>query len=371
MEPSFPGSSPDPRGNPVQASVVPPQGASAPQVIYLPQPVHPIKRWLGWAGWMGFFLCVSIIMGMTAKYQEYYGAVDGGIQERYHSRDKASEDKVAIIEVEGVIGSIDDFVKKQIEQVRKDEQVKAVVVRVNSPGGTITGSDYIYHHLTKLKAERQIPLVVSMGSIAASGGYYVSMAVGDQAKAIYAEPTTTTGSIGVIIPHYDVSGLLERYDVKDDSIVSHPRKKLLSMTKPMSEDDRGVLEAYMADAFGRFKTVIKAGRPSFRENEAALDVLATGEIFTATQAQTHGLVDELGFIEDALDRAAELAQLDKDKVRVIYYSPPVTLLDALAMARAPQPGMSISLRSFLEFQVPQAYYLATLAPVWAHLDARP
>ncbi len=365
MEPMNPGNPQEPR--PIPASVVPP-AAAAPQIVYLPQPVHPVRRWMGWLGWMGFFLCVSIIMGMMARYQEYYGAVDSGVEERYHSRSKTSDDKVAIIEVEGVIGSIDQFVKKQIDQVRKDDQVKAVVVRVNSPGGTITGSDYIFHHLKKLKAERNVPMVVSMGSIAASGGYYVSMAVGDQEKAIYAEPTTTTGSIGVIIPHYDVSGLLERYDVKDDSIATHPRKRLLSMTKPMSDDDRGVLEAYMADAFGRFKSVIKEGRPQFREKSDVLDQLATGEIFTATQAKEHGLIDELGFIEDALDRAAELAKLNKDDVRVIYYSPPLTLMDALAAARAPETGLSLSLRSFLEFQVPQAYYLATLAPSIATAD---
>ncbi len=122
----------------------------------------------------------------------------------------------------------DGFVKRQIDRVRKDAQVKAVVVRIDSPGGTVTGSDYIYHHLKKLREDRSLPLVVSMGSIAASGGYYIAMAVGDQEKSIFAEPTTTTGSIGVIVPHYDLSGLMARYDVRDDSISSHPRKQILS-----------------------------------------------------------------------------------------------------------------------------------------------
>ena len=104
---------------------------------------------------------------------------------------------MAIITVSGVIVDGDGYVKKQIERVRQDEDVKAIVLRVNTPGGTVTGSDYILHHLNRLRAERKLPLVVSMGSVAASGGYYVSMAVGDQPQSIYAEPTTTTGSIGV------------------------------------------------------------------------------------------------------------------------------------------------------------------------------
>ena len=139
----------------------------------------------------------------------------------------------------------------------------------------------------------------------------------------------TTGSIGVIVPHYDISGLLERLDIKDDSIVSHPRKRLLSMTKPLTADDRQVLQIYMEEAFDRFKQIVKNGRPAFRDNEQALDELATGEIFSATQAQQNGLVDEIGFVEDAIDRAAELAGLDPQAVRVVSYKTPLSLLDVL------------------------------------------
>ena len=111
-----------------------------------------------------------------------YFDVTQGIRERFHSGAEGGRDKVAVISVRGIILEGDGFVKRQIDRVRQDERVKAVVVRVDSPGGTVTGSDYIYHHLKKLREERNIPLVVSMGSIAASGGYYISMAVGDQEK---------------------------------------------------------------------------------------------------------------------------------------------------------------------------------------------
>ena len=122
-------------------------------------------------------------------------------------------------------------------------------------------------------------IVVSMGSIAASGGYYVSMSVGDEEKTIYAEPTSTTGSIGVIIPHYNVAGLMEEYKVEDDSIVSHPRKHMLAMTQKMSEEERAIVQGYVMEAFDRFKDIVKTGRPATAKPRK-LDALATGEVFS-------------------------------------------------------------------------------------------
>ncbi len=362
--PQQPTPQPDPTGaasrpaNPASASN---QGGQPPasQIVYLTHPMGPIRRWTAWLGWVGFFICLAVLFGMFARFQDYFDST-GGIQERFHSRSKTATDKIAVINVRGLISSGEGYVKKQIDRVRKDEGVKAVVLRVDSPGGTITGSDYIYHHLKKLKEDREFPIVVSMGSMAASGGYYVAMAVGDDPQTIYAEPTTTTGSIGVIIPHYDVSGLLERFDVKDDSIVSHPRKQMLSMTRPISDADRLVLEEYLQEAFTRFKDVVKSGRPALREAPEKLNELATGEIFTANQAKEHGLVDEVGFIEDAIDRAIAMAKLDKDNVRVVTYRAPLTLMDALTATRAADAQFDVN--SLLELSVPKAYYLVTSVP---------
>ena len=343
------------------------------QIVYLQAAPGPIRRWFSWLGWVGFFFAITALLGLTAAYQQYFDT-SNGIQEKYVSGSKTAADKVALVEVAGMIGTDASYVKNQIDRISADQSVKAVVVRVNSPGGTITGSDYILHHLNQMREEREIPVVVSMGSIAASGGYYVAMAVGDTPGTIFAEPTTTTGSIGVIIPHYDVSGLLERYDIKDDSLVSHPRKKMLSMTSPTSDEDREVLEAYLNDAFQRFKEVVRSGRPSFREDESKLDQLATGEIFTATRAQEAGLVDQLGFVEDAIERAAELAQLSDDGYRVVKYKAPLTLVEALASAQAGSRAPALDVRSLIDFGVPKAYYLATSVPAlatsWTTLSAR-
>jgi len=237
--------------------------------------------------------------------------------------------------------------------------VKAIVLRVESPGGTITGSDYILHHLQKLRDDRKLPIVVSMGSIAASGGYYVSMAVGDTENSIFAEPTTTTGSIGVIIPHYDLSGLLAKLDVKDDSLTGQPNKEMLAMTKPIDPKHRELIMKYLDEAFESFKKRIKEGRPAFRKEPDRLDKLATGEIFSAVRAQEFGLVDKLGFVEDAIARAAELAKLESDEYFVVRYSAPSGIMDLIELK---SNGESPEMKTLVEMSVPRAWYLCTMLP---------
>ena len=285
------------------------------------------------------------------------------VREEYFSHNRRGTQKVAIISVEGAILDGQGFVKRQIDHAGKDDDVKAVVLRVDSPGGTITGSDYIYHHLRELAKESKIPIVVSMGGIAASGGYYVSMAVGDTEDSIFAEPTTWTGSIGVVIPHYDLSGMLKEWGVKEDSIASHRLKTMGSFAKPMTEEERTIFQELVDDGFDRFKEIICQGRPKFEKNPEALDKLATGQIYTAEQALEAGLIDRIGFIEDAVERAIELANLDKDDVKVVKYRREPTLGDLLlggqSRARTPDLGR------LLDLAAPRAYYLYTWLPALA------
>ncbi len=135
-----------------------------PQII-----VHstgPVSRWLSWLGWLGLLLCLPVIFGMLARYHDYFDQT-GGISEKYVSHSKTARNKVAIIRAVGLLAESDGFVKKQIERVKADENVKAIVLRVDSPGGTVTASDYLYHHLCLLRDEKKVPVVVSMGAIAA------------------------------------------------------------------------------------------------------------------------------------------------------------------------------------------------------------
>lgn len=336
---------------------------SSPQRIVLEQ--RPSSgRVFGLLGWIGMILCfilitiqTAIIVGQMVAYQDYFDTTNG-IEEKHYALNTEARDKVAIITVRGVIMDGEGFVKNQIDRVRGDENVKAVVLRVDSPGGTVTGSDYILHHLKQLKRDRNIPIVVSMGGMAASGGYYVSMAVEDDEDSIYAEPTTTTGSIGVIIPHYDLSGLLEDHGIRDDSISSGEHKQMLSMTKEMDLESRAKLDEYVNESFENFKTKIEQGRPLMARAE--IDDCATGEIFTAQKAKDKGLIDKIGFIEEAIARAITLAKLDKDNVRVVRYKRPATLLDAAGLGRAQSNQLDLSM--LLDLTAPRACYLATWLP---------
>ena len=311
-------------------------------------------------------LAVMTIFGLTASYQSYFSPPHGP-QEKYHSLSKTANKKIAIVDVSGTIMEGDGFVKEQLDRVREDVDVVAIVLRVNSPGGTVTGSDYLYHHLRELRADRSLPMVVSMGSICASGGYYIAMAVGDEEDAIFAEPTTWTGSIGVVIPHYDFSGLLENYDIKDDSIASHKYKLMGSPTRMLNPEQRAeereLFQELVDASFAGFKDIVRSGRPKFRADDAALDAVATGQIFTAQQAKENGLVDRIGFVEAAIERAAELAGLDTDSVRCVKYESPTPSLASLLGAKSPQPGLlGADLRSFLDLTAPRAYYLCTWLP---------
>jgi protease-4 len=321
-----------------------------------------IRAWF-WLPWIACAVLGAVLVANWSGVTDYLFP-SSLISETFVSGDKVASDKIAILNVEGVLMEGQGFLKHQIDQIRGDKSVKAVVLRVDSPGGTVTASDYVLHHLNELRKENKIPIVVSMGSMAASGGYYISMAVGDQEKSIYAEPTTATGSIGVIIPHYDITGLMAKFDVKDDSIVSHPRKQMLSMTRPLTEDTRPIVQGYVDEAFVRFKGIIKDGRPKFREDPAALDALATGEIFSADKAKQLGLIDEIGFIEAAIARAADLAKVDPKKARVVRYNRPAKLFDLSSIGAAKASGSpeSLMLQTLAEAATPRAWYIYTSVP---------
>jgi protease-4 len=341
-----------------------PQPTSGPiRVVIVP----PRSSWLGTIlKWSAAIVLVLLLIGLLNKK-------DTALTEKWHSLSTNATDKVAIISVEGTILGGESFAKKQIDQVREDEHVKAVVVRVDSPGGTVTGSDFLYHHLKELAREKQIPLVVSMGGIAASGGYYVSMAVGDVENTVYAEPTTWTGSIGVIIPHYDIVELLEKWNIKDDSIASNPLKMMGSPTRkfpePIRAEEQKILQELVDSSFAGFKEIVLAGRPALRDNHSAQDVVFTGRIFTARQAQDNHLVDRLGFVEDAIDRAIELAGLDKSSVRVVKFEQAYGLVERMLFG--PQGRQKpLELAALLEMAVPRAYYMCTWLPAAATLARR-
>lgn len=207
-------------------------------------------------------------------------------------------DKVAVIRIEGLILDSREAVE-ELRRHRENPSVKAVVLRIDSPGGGVVPSQEIYAEVRKARADGKLKIIASMGNTAASGGYYIAAAT----DKIVANPGTLTGSIGVIMELANVKGLLEKVGVESVVIKSGRYKDLASPFRAMSEEDRLLLQGVLDDVHDQFIQAVADGRGLQIEQVRAL---ADGRIFTGRQAQTVSLVDELGDLQDSIMLAARL-----------------------------------------------------------------
>lgn len=207
-------------------------------------------------------------------------------------------DKVAIIRIEGVIldsrATVDE-----LRHYRENPSIKAIVLRIDSPGGGVVPSQEIFAEVRKARADGKLKVVTSMGNVAASGGYYIAAAT----DRIVANPGTLTGSIGVIMELANVRGLLEKVGVQSVVIKSGRYKDLASPFRTMSEEDRAILQAVLDDVHTQFIEAVAVGRSIHMDH---VRNLADGRIFTGQQALKVRLVDELGDLQDAIQVAARL-----------------------------------------------------------------
>jgi len=233
--------------------------------------------------------------------------------------------KIALIEIEGVLlevakptqlGLTEEEstvarVRAQLDKAAKDRAVKAVVLRLHSPGGTATASEIIYGEIQRFKAKKPVPVVAQLVGIATSGAYYAAMA----ADSVYANPTTVTGSIGVIFVSVNVSGLMAKLGLADQTITTGLYKDVGSPLRPMTPDDRALMQGVLNDLYQRFVQVVAAGRPQLPAARVA--ELADGRIYSATQAQANGLVDGIADLPTTIDVVRRRAGLEE--VRVVAY----------------------------------------------------
>lgn len=200
--------------------------------------------------------------------------------------------------------------KSVLDKAEKDKEVKAVMLRVNTPGGSVTASELLYHEIQMFREKRKIPVYVLMMDLAASGGYYLSMS----AERVYALPTTTTGSIGVILPMINFSGLMNRFGVKDTTVKSGPHKDMLSPFREPTEEDRVIAQSIIDDYYQQFVDRIQKGRPSLTR-EAILKA-ADGRVYTARQALEKGLIDGIRHMSEVIE---ELNQKAGSELRIVTY----------------------------------------------------
>jgi protease-4 len=253
----------------------------------------------------------------------------------------ATGDAVAVIYAEGVISSgsagqttstggvTPARIKADLSRAARDASVKAVVLRINSPGGSVVASNEIY----KLLRDFQKPVVVSMGETAASGGYYIACA----SKWIVANPDTLTGSIGVISELPNAEELLKKIGVQIVVIKSGPNKDIGSYARPMTDDEKKLWQAVIDQAYDGFVKIVAEGRnlPEDRVRQ-----VADGRVYTGKQAKELGLVDQLGYLDDAVSKAGELGGIT-GKPRVVEYVPRLTLFELLTSASSRATGISL------------------------------
>ena len=233
--------------------------------------------------------------------------------------------KVLLIEASGMISSQEKDglipapsllarIKEQLAKATQDDQVKAVVLRINSPGGTVTASDIIHHELKAFKASKKIPIIASIMDLGTSGGYYIAAA----ADTVLAHPSSVTGSIGVIMLTINARGLLEKVGVEATAVTSGPRKDMGSPFRVMTPEERAIFQGLIDSFYQRFLTIVQEGRPQLQMEQ--IKKLADGRIYTGDQAKAAGLVDELGYLEDAIELAKKKAKLPE--ARVVTYQRP-------------------------------------------------
>jgi len=299
----------------------------------------------------GFALPVLACYGLiivSALALQILSAGSGTSSFDFPASSSASGPAVAIIRVEGVIasGESDPFntgatagtktILKNIEKAKDDDDVKAILLAVNSPGGGVVASDVIYHALRGAGK----PIVVVMGDLAASGGYYISMA----ADWIIANPHSLTGSIGVISEFPSAEGLLDKVGVEFVVITSGPRKDFGSPYREMTEAERQYWQKTIDEIYESFVQIVAEGRGLTVE---AVRPLADGGVYTGRQALELKLVDQLGYEEDAVNKAAELGGISGEP-RIIEYRERPALFELLSQSAA-QRSLLPSLAEIMNF----------------------
>lgn len=240
----------------------------------------------------------------------------------------SGKDKILLMDISGIISDtgkrsfsmldrgpgIVARVKEELDKAAEDKRIKALVLRINSPGGTVTSCDIIYREIRRFKEKKNIPVIACLMDMATSGGYYVAAA----ADTIIAHPTTITGSIGVIVMKFNVKGLFDKFGIAEETIKSGDKKDLMSPFRGITAEEQKIMQDIIDSLHRQFIKVIDRGRNDLSEDDIA--ALADGRIYTADQALENKMVDDIGYLSDALEAATKEASLAKARV-VVYQRP--------------------------------------------------
>lgn len=240
------------------------------------------------------------------------------------------KNKILLIDISGVITSerkssftgLDSGpdpvsrIKEELDKAAQDKKIKAVILKINSPGGTVTASDIIYREILQYKEKTGVLVTACLMDMAASGGYYVANA----ADKIVAHPTTVTGSIGVIAMKFNVKGLMDKIGVAEESIKSGDKKDILSPFRGITPEEKKIMQDIINSLYQQFIDVIDEGRKELTQDD--IKPLADGRVFTAKQALDYKLIDAIGYLDDTIKMSKQ--EIGLEDARVIVYHRPMT-----------------------------------------------
>jgi protease-4 len=327
---------------------------AAPQVT-LPVAKQPKKR-SGWRIFWGIILVLSVLANillflMVIGLVAVFAVGQEGIFTEEVLRDGPRTTKIAVIRLQGVINYEQARdVYRQLKRARGDKSVKGLILRVNSPGGTISDSDQIYN---QIRNRTDKPVVAFMQGVAASGGYYTSVAC----DKIVAEPTVITGSVGVIAGYLVVKDLLEgKLGIQPVIVKSGEKKDWPSSFRPPTDEEIQYLQKkFITPAYNRFVEVVAEGR---KESLTPAEVkrLADGSIYSAKEAQDEKLIDKIGYLDEAIKQVKSLAGIEE--AQVVEYRKPFSFADFLRSQST--NALKIDRTTLYELGTPQVLYLWTI-----------
>ena len=374
---------------PLPPSATPPP-LTPPPVITAP-PVKPRRSW----GWMivAIILFALLAISLLGNFAQLFsralnfgGGLNRGFRtttsrdlgprlDEYVLEDNDSRRKIAVVEVDGIITgqSVDragnnmvDVIKAQLDRAKDDERVKAVILKVDSPGGEVMASDEINKVITKFQNDANKPVICSMGSLAASGGYYISV----PCRWIVANELTITGSIGVIMHGWNYRGLMDKVGIAPMTYKSGKLKDMLSGERSTNEvppEEHAMWQALIDETYGRFTNVVCIGRTqAWQKNNKEGKALAAnwtsfvdGRVLSGSEALKHGFVDELGDFDQAVDRAKKIAHIAN--ANLIEYRERYDISDLFSMFGQSSSAHDIKLDLGLDMpklQAGQLYFLS-------------
>jgi len=319
--------------------------------------------------YLGLFIPMITLSGcgQTAFHIELV-PTNRQLQETQIQRDAGLfvSDKIAIIDVDGLLANrhkggwmrsgenpVSLFIEK-LDKAAADRSVKAVVLRLNSPGGTVAASDIMYHHLMEFRRQTGKPVIACVLGIGCSGAYYIACGC----DGIIAQPSGVVGNIGTVFQTFSVAGTMEKIGVKAVTIKSGELKDMASPLHDLSDKEHDVLQGIIEHLSGQFFDVVRKGRKEIDEKKMA--ELADGRVFTAEQALQQGLIDKVGYMDDGIKWAKEIAGVKKTRV-VIYHRPSNYKPNAYGLATAGAAGLgpmvNLELPDWLDSPGAQFLYL--------------